>query len=233
MILVWSSIPPDGDSWLAQRYTRKYPRIPAEFSVQILLNDRTYRERASAVGGGGLFLSVKEISAPLVGTELMVQFRPAKHLPIIKSKAKVCYSVEGEGIAVEFLEIDPEHRRLLLQFIHNKTGNRRKHPRAHLATQIQCEEAMSLAFARDISVGGMFIETNNPMPVGSRLTLRFNLENNDPIVEAAAEVTYQVGRMGVGVQFIELTSDDLTRIDNYVTKSKTLTKDPTSEEAEE
>jgi len=209
---------------LVQRYTRKYPRIPADFTVQILLNNQTYRERASAMGGGGLFLSVKELPMPVVGAELLVQFRPAKHLPMIKVKSRVCYAVEGEGIAVEFLEIDPEHRRLLLQFIHNKTGNRRKYPRAHLATQIECEESMSLAFARDISVGGMFIETSDPMPVGSRLTLRFNLEENEPIVEVTAEVSYQVGRMGVGVQFLEVKPEDLQRIDAYVANTRATAK---------
>lgn len=217
---------------MVQRYTRKYPRIPAEFTVQILLNNQTYRERASAMGGGGLFLSVKELPMPTVGTELPVQFRPAKHLPIIKAKARVCYAVEGEGIAVEFLEIDPEHRRLLLQFIHNKTGNRRKHPRAHFATQIECEESMSLAFARDISVGGMFIETSDPMPVGSRLTLRFNLEENAPIVEVTAEVSYQVGRMGVGVQFVEVKPEDLQRIDDFVAKTQAMAKASHSAETE-
>ncbi len=217
---------------MAQRYTRKYPRIPADFTVQILLNNQTYRERASAMGGGGLFLSVQELPMPTLGTELTIQFRPAKHLPIIKVKVKVCYAVEGEGIAVEFLEIDPEHRRLLLQFIHNKMGNRRKHPRAHLATQIECEESMSLAFARDISVGGMFIETSDPMPVGSRLTLRFNLEENEPIVEVTAEVTYPVGRMGVGVQFLEVKPEDLQRIDHYVAKTQAMAKASPSAETE-
>jgi len=213
---------------LAQRYTRKYPRITADFSVQFNLGGKAYRERASAVGGGGLFLSLKQKPPLEMGAELKVQFRPAKHLPMMEANAKVCYVVPGEGAAVEFIELDPEHRRLLLQYIHNRTGNRRKHPRASLATQIQCEESMSLAFARDISLGGLFIETDQPMPVGSRITLRFNLEENDPIIVTSAEVTYQVGRMGVGVQFIDLTSEDQRRIGNYVDKSLAL-PDPTAQ----
>ncbi|HEV2348375.1 MAG TPA: PilZ domain-containing protein [Terriglobia bacterium] len=204
---------------MAQTYTRKYPRIAADFIVQFSLGSKTYRERASAVGGGGLFLCVKRDPPLEMGMELKVQFRPAKHLPIMEAASKVCYLVPGEGAAVEFIEIDPEHRRLLLQYIHNRTGNRRKHPRASLATQIQCEESMSLAFARDISVGGMFIETDQPMPVGSRITLRFNLDENEPIMVASAEVTYQVGRMGVGVKFIDVSTEDLERIENFVGKS--------------
>jgi c-di-GMP-binding flagellar brake protein YcgR len=211
-----------GANDLAQKYTRKYPRIAAEFTVQFNLDGKTYREKASAVGGGGLFLSVKQEPPLEVGMELKVQFRPAKHLPMMEARARVCYVVPGEGGAMEFIEIGSEHRRLLLQYIHNRTGNRRKHPRAALATQIQCEESMSLAFARDISVGGMFIETDQPMPVGSRINIRFNLDENDPIVVASAEVTYQVGRMGVGVQFVEISPEDLKRIEHYVEKSQPL-----------
>jgi c-di-GMP-binding flagellar brake protein YcgR len=207
---------------LAPRYTRKYPRIPADFTVQFNLDGKAYRERASAVGGGGLFLSVKQKPPLELGTELSVQFRPAKHLPMMEAKSRVCYVVPGEGAAVEFIEIDAENRRLLLQYIHNRTGNRRKYPRASLATQIQCEESMSLAFSRDISLGGLFIETDQPMPVGSRINLRFNLEENDPIIVTSAEVTYQVGRMGVGVQFIDISQENLKRIGDYVDKSLAL-----------
>jgi uncharacterized protein (TIGR02266 family) len=216
---------------LAQKYTRKYPRIAADFSVQFVLGGKTYRERASAVGGGGLFLSLKQHPPLAMKTELKVQFRPAKHLPMMEALSKVCYVVPDEGAAVEFMEIDPEHRRMLLQFIHNRTGNRRKHPRASLATQIHCEETMTLAFARDISVGGMFVETDQPMPVGSRVTLRFNLAENDAIVVATAEVSYQVGKMGVGVQFVEVSPEDLKRIEEYVSISQPLPEPATKIQA--
>lgn len=211
-----------------KKYCRKYPRIPIDFFVQFNLHGVAYRERASDLGGGGLFLNFKQPLPLNLGTEIAIQFRPAKHLPIIETKSKVCYVVHGQGAAIEFSEIDSEHHRLLLQFIHNRMGKRRKHPRASFATQIKCNECITLAFARDISVGGMFIETDQPMPVGSRLNLRFNLEGQDPITVAAAEVTYQVGRMGMGVQFVDVTPEDLKRIESYVAKSKPLA-DPSNE----
>ena len=117
---------------------------------------------------------------------------------------------------------------MLLQFIHNKMEKKRKHPRASFAAQIECKECSTLAFAKDISVGGMFVETDQPMPVGSRINLRFNLEGQDPITVAAAEVTYQVGKLGVGVQFVDVAPEDLKRIENYVAKSTPLA-DPSNE----
>ena len=203
-----------------RKYFRKYPRITVDFIVQFNLDGVEHRERASVLGGGGLFLNFKQPIALDTGREFTAQFRPAKHLPLIDARCKVRYFVPGQGAAIEFSGIDPEHHRLLLQFIHNKIGSRRKHPRASFATQIECKECMTLAFARDISVGGMFVETDQPLPVGSRLNLRFNLEEQDPITVAAAEVTYQVGKMGVGVQFVDVAPEDLKRIERYVAKSK-------------
>lgn len=205
---------------MKRKYFRKYPRITVDFIVQFKLDGVEHRERASVLGGGGLFLNLKQPPTLDTGKEFTAQFRPAKHLPLIEAKCKVCYVVPGQGAAIEFSGIDPEHHRLLLQFIQNKIGKRRKHPRASFATQIECKECMSLAFARDISVGGMFVETDQPMTVGSRLNLRFNLEDQDPITVATAEVTYQVGKMGVGVQFVDVAPEDLKRIESYVAKSK-------------
>ena len=205
-----------------RKFIRKYPRLQVDFIVQFNLDGVDYRERATALSGGGLFLKIKPPLTLDAGREITVQFRPARHLPLIEAKAKIRYVVPGEGSAIEFTDLNPDHHRLLLQFIHKQLGKRRKHPRASFATQIECKECMTLAFARDISVGGMFVEIEQPMPVGTRLTLRFNLEAQEPITVATAEVTYQIGKMGVGVQFVDVAPEDLKRIESYVAKSNPL-----------
>ena len=205
-----------------RKYFRKYPRIRVDFPVLFNLDGVDHRERASALGGGGMFLKFKKPLSLDAGREITVKFRPAKHLPLIEAKAKVRNVVTGEGVAIEFTDINPDHHRLLLQFIHNQLGKRRKHPRASFATQIECKECMTLAFARDISVGGMFLEIDEAIPVGTRLKLRFNLEAREPITVATAEVTYQIGKMGVGVQFVDLSPEDLKRIGSYVAKSNAV-----------
>jgi c-di-GMP-binding flagellar brake protein YcgR len=209
-----------GDTKVVKKYNRKYPRIHADFPVEYTLGDQTFRDRASDVGGGGLFLNLKRL-LPL-GTELEVRFRAAKHLPVMKAKARVCYQVPDEGIALELTEISAEHRRKILKLIHRKNGENRNLPHARLAAQIQCEQSQSLAFGKDISLDGMFIETSHPLAIGSRLNLRFNLNEHEPILELAAEVTYEVGKLGVGVQFMNASPEALRRIENYVAKSETL-----------
>ncbi len=180
------------------------------------MGEETFRTQASTLGGGGIFFGVQAPPAP--GSEFIVRFRPAKHLPVIQAKVKVCYHVQGKGVAVEFTDISPQHRQLILRLIHHKSADKRKLPRAPLAAQIECQQCLSLAFARDVSIGGMFIDTKKPLPVGSRLNLRFNLDDGGPIVVTVAEVVYEVEKLGMGIQFSELAVPDRKRIEGYIKK---------------
>ena len=226
--LITSAVSKCGGNTLGTKYSRKYPRISADFGVDLTIEDKAYRERASAVGGGGLFLSLKQQDSQIgLGAAITVRFRAAKHLPVIQAKGKVCYVVPGEGAAVEFTEISADHRRLLLRLIHSKTGKNRKSARASLATQVQCQQCVSIAFSRDVSPGGMFIETPHPLPVGSVLSLRFNLDDQGGIVVVTAEVVYHAGNLGMGVQFRDVSPEDQKRIEEYVAISQPLAE-PTS-----
>ncbi len=157
-----------------------------------------------------------------------MRFRPAKHLRFIEARAQVRYQIPNEGVGIEFIEVGQEDHQLLLRFIHHRTGDRRQHARVPLVTQVYCEEFMWLAFSRDVSMGGMFIETKQPVPVGSRLTIRFHLEEGDPIVLASGVVRYVVPKLGVGVQFDEIEPPDRARLTGYVSKTPTL-PDPTAQ----
>ena len=205
---------------MKRKEIRKYPRVPATFTVDCTTREKTVRGHASTLGGGGLFLQGAQ-SFPL-GAEIDVRFRPARHLPFLQAKARVCYVIPGKGSGVEFVRITPEQQHLILRLIHHKTSNRRKFPRAALATQIYSEDAMSLAFSRDVSLGGMFIETQNPSPLGTEVDLRFHLNDGQPIVVAEAVVKYHVAKLGMGIEFTEMTRADRKRIEDYITKMPPL-----------
>jgi c-di-GMP-binding flagellar brake protein YcgR len=201
---------------LDRKDSRRYPRTDVNFPVEFTVGDRAFREQASNLGGGGLFLAITE---PLsVGAELTVRFRPAKHLRLIETKGRVCYQVPGKGIGVEFIDISAKNRQVLLRFILGRSGDKRRHPRAPLLMQVECQECTSLAFSRDVSVGGVFLETKQSMVVGSELNLRFHLDKEGPIVHVRAEVKYEVVKLGMGVQFVDLAPEDLKRIEAYVSK---------------
>ena len=192
---------------------RQYPRVVGKFTVEYSLGDRRLRGHATTLGGAGLFL--EEAVLP-EGAELSIRFRPAKHLPIIAARATVCYRIPGRGSGLNFTQIRPEHQQAILRLILHKTGDRRNSPRASFATQIYFRDLMSLAFSRNLSPGGMFVETREPLPVGSRIEVRFHLKNSDPVMVAAAEVRYCVEKLGMGVSFIDMGPLDRKRIIDYV-----------------
>jgi hypothetical protein len=74
------------------------------------------------------------------------------------------------------------------------------------------------AVARNISSGGMLIETSSPMPLGSEVRVRFQIPDSDASITARAEVknhyafnfTEEGGRRwarGMGVRFLEFVED--------------------------
>lgn len=160
--------------------------------------------------------------------EVTVRFRPAKHLPYLQAKARVIYVVPARGSGVEFTEINPQDQQLILRLIHHKTGNRRLNPRVPLATQIHIEDVMGLAFSRDVSVGGIFVETKMPCQVGTRMDMRFHLNDGGPIVIASGEVRYLVPKLGMGVAFLELAREDRQRIEDLVASTPEVLPDPTA-----
>ena len=206
--------------------SRKYPRIPSDFPVIFKLGETTARIHSVNLGGGGLRL---ETSALPCGAELMVRFRTAKHHAFIQAKARVIYTLPDLGSGVEFTDIKQEHLQDILKAIHGNTGNRRKAPRVPLATQIHIGDSMALAFSRDLSVGGIFVDTKEPCSIGTRLDLRFHLTENDPVIIARGEVRYIVPKLGMGVQFSEVSSEDQKRIAAFVAQSADILPEPFSQ----
>jgi c-di-GMP-binding flagellar brake protein YcgR len=198
-------------------HARKYPRIPVDLPVHYAREETDEEARATMLGGGGMFVGTSQIVPP--GTPLTVRFRPAKHLPVMEAKARVCYCLDGQGIGIEFTRIDPQHRQYILRLIHHRTGERRRFPRVPLATQVQHGEGSFVGFSRDISTGGMFVETNQHLDPGIKLNLRFHLEIDSPIVMAEAEVLYQVPKVGIGLHFAELSQEDFERIRDFVSRN--------------
>ncbi|MBI4443994.1 MAG: PilZ domain-containing protein [Acidobacteria bacterium] len=59
----------------------------------------------------------------------------------------------------------------------------------------------------DLSVKGMFINTGRYFPVGAVLKVRFRLSRLDRVIQARGEVRYCLPDVGIGVEFLDLTSE--------------------------
>lgn len=183
-------------------------------AVDYAVDGESFRGVAVTLSGGGLLINGTEGLAP--GKLVSLRIRPAKHRPVIAVKGVVINILEGKAAAIEFTEISTDDRNVILRWILQKTGDRRRFARAPLATQVECDRCMTLAFSRDVSLAGMFIETELPLPVGSSLKVRFNLNQKDPVVTASATVAYNLEKMGMGILFNEMDPSDRKAIREYV-----------------
>ena len=54
----------------------------------------------------------------------------------------------------------------------------------------------------DLSAGGAFVDTVNPLDVGAELRYRFFLPGADSPVEGSARVAWQQPMVGMGIEFL-------------------------------
>ena len=85
---------------------------------------------------------------------------------------------------------------------------RRRHDRSRLIVDVffDGKDATGVASTKDISLGGLYMNTQTVVPEGSLLTLRIPLGENQVVVNA--EVVYSNPGRGLGVRFQGLTEKD-------------------------
>ena len=79
---------------------------------------------------------------------------------------------------------------------------------ARLQVNFTYEGCYLISFSRDISADGIYLCTDRPAPVGTRLTLVFPLPNQQQITTGARVVWSdpegRSGQRGMGLQFLDL-----------------------------
>jgi len=103
---------------------------------------------------------------------------------------------------------------------------KRRVPRTLIKIKIdyESEGAYLYNYSRDLSEGGIFIQTSNPLKIGDRLTLNFILPEVLEKIEATGEVTWinppgaEDLLPGMGVRFMELPEDKCRSILDVINK---------------
>jgi PilZ domain len=68
----------------------------------------------------------------------------------------------------------------------------------------------------DISTRGMFINTGRTFPDGAVLNVRFRLALSGAQIQTRCEVRYCLPGVGVGVEFIEISPEDVLAIEKEI-----------------
>ena len=100
----------------------------------------------------------------------------------------------------------------------------RRHLRVEVNREFDCIEEYIAEYVSNISQAGVFIRSKNPLPLGTRVELRFTVIEEDlQIVEGEGEVVRvetEEGSMGMGVAFTRLSAQSKALIDRILLKSR-------------
>ncbi|MCL4685619.1 TIGR02266 family protein [Myxococcota bacterium] len=101
---------------------------------------------------------------------------------------------------------------------------RRRSPRSPLVVRVAYAtvDALFTEFTRNVNEGGLFIETNAPPPLETRVALEFSLPGRDTPIRARGRVAWirlaspEEGPAGMGVEFEQLGIEARESIDALV-----------------
>jgi hypothetical protein len=97
--------------------------------------------------------------------------------------------------------------------------DRRQHDRSRLIVDVffDGKDQTGIASTKDISAGGLYMNTQSELPEGAVLLLRIPVGEEQVVVNA--EVVYSNPGRGVGVKFRDLSAEDRALIEQGVTAS--------------
>ena len=107
---------------------------------------------------------------------------------------------------------------------------RRRFERAPISTHVEFELTNSSSgpsrvrkHMANVSSGGLFINTEEPIRAGTRMVVRFELPSNKHRVIAVSRVAY-VKKGGLGVEFVSLDEEDREEIEAYIATLKPVSR---------
>lgn len=104
-----------------------------------------------------------------------------------------------------------------------RTGERQE---ARIKIRFATPEALQKEYTSNIAKGGLFVNTKKTHPLRSKVKFVLILPVSDETVELTGEVVHAIewkpgmepSTAGIGVQFIDLTQDKRTIIENYIAR---------------
>jgi uncharacterized protein (TIGR02266 family) len=114
----------------------------------------------------------------------------------------------------DVLRLEIENRELT-------SGTRRKHVRVAMCNKVYvtCNGMTSELYTVNVSAGGMYIQTSEPFPVGSKVVISLPLKaGNMHLKGVVANIQCDIGKQppGMGIEFREVGVDELKMLRDFV-----------------
>jgi uncharacterized protein (TIGR02266 family) len=140
--------------------------------------------------------------------------------------------IDRAFLDAEFNKLSSEFRSILVAVVKRfkkmleraRDFEGRREPRAQktLSLAFRDRNAFVKAFASNVSAGGLFVRTRNPLPVGERFLLKLQLPGITEPLEIQCEVSWSRGGeaegepAGMGLRFLEMSPDERQALKLYV-----------------
>ncbi len=221
---------------------RKHPRADATIEVRYKSIKDFLIEYSRNISKGGIFLAAPE---PLPeGSKVRLLFYLPESSKEIEILGKVIHTITSEGgrqrrrepgMGIEFIDFSPSSMKEISKYIDGLLAERdivietrREEPRfdARIKVGFKSDRAFLWEYSEDISKGGIFIKTANPMPLNSRVQLRLSLPGRSEEISVVGEVIYvlkegETGRgPGMGLQLIDFEKEGKKEIEEYIEELK-------------
>lgn len=101
---------------------------------------------------------------------------------------------------------------------------RRRSERIPINEEFSSDGSTSSTWVSDLSIGGVFVHTNELLPIGMIVELRFTVLLDDPLViEAVGKVVRHSRRpIGIGVQFSTLAPQMRERVEQVLARQRPI-----------
>lgn len=110
-----------------------------------------------------------------------------------------------------------------------KSARRRRWLRVPLRVQVARSEGTRVDYAINLSPGGLCVQTQEPSPPGSRLSIFFEIDPDEPPIKVEAEVAWCVHEAErgegmrfseMGMRFVDITAEAADAIERFVERHK-------------
>ena len=99
-------------------------------------------------------------------------------------------------------------------------GEKRQGPRSFAFAEVAFDHNGMRYHGRinDLSSGGLYIDTINPLPEGSSVSFQFNLpgDESEHLLSGEGQVVWMAHMQGMGISFARLSDDDRDRLRAYL-----------------
>ncbi len=217
---------------------RRYARIDTRLDLNLEHGLRTIKLQTHDLSLGGLFAAC---DLPVqVGSKLRFELRVPGGLPAVKGIARAVHLAEKisqgqrKGVGVAFMELGLENKGIIRNYMAKRVTGEIRHaadePRRHarlmrrIKLRFQAVNGFGTTDARDISGGGVFMQSRQPPPLGSRVELGLI----DPATLKTLDLAGKVVRVlqadpqsphsvpGVGLAFEEVSQIKQEQLDEFL-----------------